>query len=332
MKTGMPKAAITGIGTYVPEKVLTNADLEKMVDTSDEWIRTRTGIGERHVLDESLSTSDMAVAAAHKALQMADCQPQDLELIIVATVTGDYVFPSTACVVQDRLGATHSAAFDICSSCSGFIAALSTGSQFVRTGQYRKVLVIGADTITRLVDWQDRNVCVIFGDAASAVVLEPSRNDRGVLSCYLRSDGSGVKYLFQPAGGAKLPPSHDTVASRQHYIKMDGRETFKTAAKAMCEAAHEATRMAGMTPKEIDLVIPHQANIRIIQAAVQRLGIPMEQVAINIDRYGNTVAASIGLAMNEALAAGRLVDGSRVLLVGFGAGLTWGGIVLRWGH
>ncbi len=331
MTPDMPKAVITGLGTYVPDRVLTNADLEKMVDTTDEWIMTRTGIRERRILPDDMTTSDMAVEAAAKALDQAGVKPSEIELVLVATVTGDYVFPSTACVVQEKLGLSQAGAFDIGSSCSGFIAALSTGTQFVRTGAFKKVLVIGADAISRLVDYQDRNTCVIFGDGASAVVLEPGTGENGILSCYIKSDGTGCKHLFQPAGGAKQPPTIDSVTQRQHFIKMDGRETFKKAAKAMTQAALEATRLAGLETSDIDIMIPHQANIRIIQAAVQRIGISMDQVSVNIDRYGNTVAASIGLALDESVQTGRIEAGDRVLLVGFGAGLTWGGIMLRWG-
>ncbi|MBI2942609.1 MAG: ketoacyl-ACP synthase III [Candidatus Wallbacteria bacterium] len=331
MNPGTRRAVVAGIGSYVPEKVLTNQDLERVVDTSEEWIVTRTGIHERHILEDHLTTSDMAVEAASRALRHAGCPASEVDLVLLATVTGDYVFPSTACVVQEKLGLTNAGAFDIGSSCSGFIAALSTGSAFVQSGTFKNVLVIGADAISRLVDWKDRNTCVIFGDGAAAVLLRPGFGDRGILSCYLKSDGGGCKYLYQPAGGAKMPPSLDSITNRLHYIRMDGRETFKQAARSMTQAAFEALKMAGLETTDVDLMVPHQANIRIIQAAVQRMGLSMDQVAVNIDRYGNTVAASIGLALDEAQQNGRVTAGDNILMVGFGAGLTWGGIVLRWG-
>ncbi|MBI3893816.1 MAG: ketoacyl-ACP synthase III [Candidatus Wallbacteria bacterium] len=331
MNNATRRAVIAGIGSYVPEKVLTNQDLERMIDTSDEWIVSRTGIRERHILEDNLTTSDMAVEAATRALRHAGCPASKVDLVLLATVTGDYVFPSTACIVQEKMGLTNAGAFDIGSSCSGFIAALSTGAAFVQSGNFQNVLVIGADAISRMVDCKDRNVCVIFGDGAAAVLLQAGHSDRGILSTYIKSDGAGCRHLYQPAGGAKLPPSLDTITNRLHYIKMDGRETFKQAARAMTSAAFEALKSAGLEVSDVDLMVPHQANIRIIQAAVQRMGLSMDQVAVNIDRYGNTVAASIGLALDESQQNGRIEAGDHVLLVGFGAGLTWGGIVLRWG-
>jgi 3-oxoacyl-[acyl-carrier-protein] synthase-3 len=328
----MLNAVVSGIGSYVPDKVLTNADLEKIVDTTDDWIVSRTGIKERRVLPENLSTSDMAVEAGRKALEQAGIAPEQVGMVIVSTFTPDYVFPATSCLVQNRLGLTRAAAFDLNAACSGFIFGMVTATQFIKTGLYEHVLLIGADANTRLLDWQDRSTCVIFGDAASAVVMSRSDSKRGVLSSYMRADGSGWRFLHQPAGGAKRPPSIETVRDRLHFIKMDGKETFKFAARAMIEAATEATQQAGLVREDISLVIPHQANIRIIEAACQRMGYSDDKVVVNIDRFGNTVAASVGLALDEAVQQGRVKDDDNLLLIGFGAGLTWGGLVLRWGR
>jgi len=324
-------AVISGVGSYVPDRVLTNADLEKMVDTNDEWIVSRTGIRERRILEEGKATSDMAVEAGKRALEMARVKPEDVGLVIVGTFTPDYVFPATACLVQDRLGLSKAAAYDVNAACSGFIFSLITACQFVFTGAYEHVLVIGADTNSRIMDWQDRGTCVIFGDAASAVVVSRSDSGRGLLSSYMRTDGSGWKHLHMPAGGSKLPPNLDTVRERMHYIKMEGKETFRFAARAMTEAATEVTRRAGLTAEDIRLVVPHQANIRIIQAACSRLGFGEEKVVVNIDRFGNTVAASVGLALAEVYQTGRVKTDDNILIVGFGAGLTWGGAIIRWG-
>jgi 3-oxoacyl-[acyl-carrier-protein] synthase-3 len=325
-------AVVRAVASAVPEKVVTNADLEKLVDTTDDWIVSRTGIKERRVLAENQSTSDIACEAAQKAMEKAGVTPEQIGLVIVATFTPDYVFPATSCLVQDRLGCKNAAAFDLNAACSGFIYGLTVAAQFVQTGFYEHVLMIGADANSRLVDWQDRGTCVIFGDGASAVVVSRSTNhDRGVRASYMRADGSGWKHLHQPAGGAKRPPTVETVRDRLHHIKMDGKETFKFAARAMSEAANEACKRAGLDLAAIDLVVPHQANIRIIDAACSRMGIQPERVVINIDRYGNTVAASVGLALDEAVQQGRVKEGDNLLLLGFGAGLTWGGLVLNWG-
>jgi len=323
-------AAIRGVGAFVPPKVMTNRDLERLVDTTDEWIVSRTGIRERRILEEGKATSDMAIPAAWQALDRAGISPETIGLVIVATITGDYVFPSTACIVQNRMGMKNAAAFDLGAACSGFIYALSTASQFVMTGAYEHVLVIGADTNSRLVDWTDRGTCVIFGDGASAVLLSRSEPGTGILSSFLRADGSGLKHLHQPGGGSLHPPTIDTVSAGLHHIKMEGQETFKFAARAMAEACDQAIRGARISFEDVSLMIPHQANIRIIHAAAKRMGIPEDKLVVNIDRYGNTVAASIGLALNEALEGGRISTNDHLLLVGFGAGLTWGGMIIKW--
>ena len=325
-------AVVRSVASHLPETILTNKDLEKLVDTTDEWIVSRTGIRERRVLKENETTSDMAVEAGRKAMALAGVTPEQIGLVLCATFTPDYVFPATACLVQDRLGLKSAAAFDLNAACSGFIYGLTVAAQFVQTGFYEHVLMIGCDANSRLVDWQDRGTCVIFGDGASAVVVSRSnRHDRGVRASYLRADGSGWKFLHQPAGGAKRPPTVETVRDRLHHIKMDGKETFKFAARAMAEAANEACKRAGLELSDIKLLVPHQANIRIIDAACSRMGFGPERVVINIDRFGNTVAASVGIALDEALRAGRIAEGDNLLLLGFGAGLTWGGLVLSWG-
>jgi 3-oxoacyl-[acyl-carrier-protein] synthase-3 len=325
-------AIVRGVASALPDRVVTNADLEKMVETTDEWIVTRTGIRERRVLPEDQTTSDMAMEAARRALDDADLRPEQVGLVIVSTFTPDYVFPATACLLQDRLGMPTAAAFDLNAACSGFIFGMTVAAQFVQTGFYEHALVVGADANSRLVDWKDRGTCVIFGDGASAVVVSRSNGARGILSSYMRTDGAGWKYLYQPAGGAKHPPTHETVRERLHHIKMDGKETFRFAARAMIDAAHEATRRAGLSLADIDLVVPHQANIRIIESACAKLGFESDRVVVNIERYGNTVAASVGIALDEAYRAGRIRDGQNLLLIGFGAGLTWGGMVVRWGR
>lgn len=323
-------AAIAGTGHAVPERVLTNFDLEKMVDTSDEWIRTRTGIRERRVADENTATSDLAVAAAHEALDMAGMAPSDLDLIVVATVTPDMLFPSTACLVQDRLGAAHAAAFDLSAGCSGFVYALATAAQFIQTGAYSNALVVGAETLSKITDWQDRSTCVLFGDGAGAVVLKAAPAGKGLLSFVLGADGSGKDKLRLPAGGSRLPASAETVAQRQHYIQMCGHDVFRFAVRVLGEATREALDKAGLGLNQLDFFVPHQANVRIIDAAVERLELPKEKVIVNVDRFGNTSAASVAIALDEAVRSGRIQPGQVVAMTGFGAGLTWASAVFRW--
>lgn len=325
-------AAITGWGKAVPSKILTNADLEKMVDTSDEWIRSRTGIQERHLLSEGESNLDLSVQAARQALQKAEVEASELDLVIVGTCTPDFLLPSTACLVQDELGASNAAAFDLQAACSGFLYSLSVGTQFVNTGVYRKILVIGSETITRFIDFTDRSTCVLFGDGSGAVVLEQteSENKLGLGAFRLGAYGAGGKYLQIPAGGSRRPPSLQTVAQREHFVKMDGGEVFKLAVRSMTAASLEVLEREELTINDIDLFIPHQANLRIIEAVGSRLEIPAEKVWVNIDRYGNTSAASIPISICEAIDAGRLKPGMKVLVSAFGGGLTWASGVIYW--
>jgi 3-oxoacyl-[acyl-carrier-protein] synthase-3 len=323
------KALIAGIGSYVPEKILTNFDFEKMVDTSDEWIRTRSGIRERHVADDHQATSDLALIAGKRALQSARIKPKDIGAIIVATATPDMLFPSTACLVQAQIGAPQVISFDISAGCTGFLYALAVGEHFVVNG-YDNVLVIGADTLTRITDYEDRTTCVLFGDGAGAVLLQKSEDEPGIISSYFAADGSSWRPLYQPAGGTRIPASHDSVDQRLHYIKMQGNEVFKLAVRAMAEAAIKTMKKAGIHGSEIDLLIPHQANIRIIEASAKRLHIPMEKVLVNLDKYGNTSAASIPIALDQAAQEGRISKGSLILMIAFGAGFTWGGVLFRY--
>ena len=323
------KVSFSGIGSYVPEKILTNFDFEKMVDTSDEWIRTRSGIRERHIADASQATSDLALIAGKRALHSAGIKPKEIGAIIVATATPDMLFPSTACLVQAQIGAPHVISFDISAGCTGFLYGLAVGENFVLNG-YDNVLVIGADTLTRITDYEDRRTCVLFGDAAGAVVLKKTETEHGIISSYFAADGSYWEPLYQPAGGTRIPASHDSVDQRLHYIKMQGNEVFKLAVRAMAEAAVKTLKKAGIHGSEVDLFIPHQANIRIIEASAKRLHIPMDKVLINLDKYGNTSAASIPLALDQAVQEGRVSKGSLILMIAFGAGFTWGGVLLRY--
>lgn len=326
----MRSVGILGIGHYVPEKVLTNFDLEKMVDTSDEWITERTGIKQRHIAAPEEATSDLSLKAAQKALEDAGVAPEEIDLVIVATASPDHAFPSTACLVQDRIGAKNAAAFDLSAGCSGFVYSLGVASQMIKTGLYNKALIIGAETLSRIMNWQDRNTCVLFGDGAGAAVVGVVEDGYGVLGIDLGADGSGGKYLYQPAGGSRTPASEQTIADNDHTIHMNGPEVFKFAIQIMGKTAKTALKNAGMKPEELDMLFPHQANLRIISSAAKRLKMPMEKVWVNVDKYANTSAASIPIALCEAQAAGVLKKGDNILLDGFGAGLTWAAIVLKW--
>jgi len=323
------KAKILGTGSSVPEQVITNFDLEKMVDTSDEWITTRTGIKERRIAQEEESTSTFALLAAQRALQAAQVSAEELDLIVVATVTPDMLFPATACLLQRELKARKAASFDLEAGCTGFVYALSLAEKYLRGGGGEKALVVGAETLSKILNWQDRSTCVLFGDGAGAAVLGLSEEE-GIIATYLGSDGGGAHLLELPAGCSRMPASLDTVNNRLHYIKMNGNEVFKFAVKIMEEASLEVIKRGHVEMDEVNLFIPHQANIRIINSAAKRLGIPEERVFVNVHKYGNTSSASIPLALDEAYREGKINGGDLVLLVGFGAGLTWGSALIRW--
>lgn len=321
---------IVGTGSYVPEKVLTNADLEKIVDTNDEWIVSRTGIKERHIADPETPVSELCYQAALKALEDAKVTPEEVDLIIVATVTPDYAFPATAGLVADRLGAKNAAGFDLSAACTGFLYGITTGAQFVTSGLYRTVLVIGADTLSKILNWEDRSTCVLFGDGAGAAVLQPVEEGYGFKSYELGADGSGGHLLAMLGGGSKNPATIGTVQDKLHTLSMAGSEVYKFAVRIMGETALKVIEKAGLQKEDIDLFIPHQANVRIIDASVKRLGINPEKVFVNLERFGNMSGASIPVALDEAARGGRLKYGDNLLMVGFGAGLTWGGAVLKW--
>jgi 3-oxoacyl-[acyl-carrier-protein] synthase III len=323
-------AHITGWGMAVPERVLTNHDLAQMVDTSDEWIRTRTGIGERHIAAPNQTTATLAVEAAIKALTVANLAPDQVELIIVASATPEHIFPATACLVQDRIGAIKAGAFDLSAACSGFVYALNMATQAIRTGSLNNVLVIGAETLSKFTDWEDRNTCVLFGDGSGAFVLQGSDEPGGVLSAILRSDGSGGDLLMLPAGGSHQPASAETVENHQHFIKMNGREVFRFATRVMAQATREAVEAAHLTMDDIKYIIPHQANQRIIENAAKQLNIPLERCIVNVEHYGNTSSASIPIAVCEAVEAGKIQPGDQIVMVAFGAGLTWASLVAQW--
>ncbi|HEU5070759.1 MAG TPA: beta-ketoacyl-ACP synthase III [Verrucomicrobiae bacterium] len=322
--------SVTGVGSYVPARVLSNADLEKLVETSDEWIVTRTGIRERRLAAEDEFTSDMAALAAHKAMQMAGVTAEQIDLIIVATITPDMPFPNTACLVQRKLGARRAAAFDVEAACSGFIYALEIGQQFITSRTYDTVLVIGAEKLSSIVDWTDRNTCVLFGDGAGAAILQNRPNSHGLLTAVMGADGNNADLLYMPGGGSRCPATQDSVAARQHYLRMTGKETFKNAVQAMYGAAKEAMKQCELDISRIKCIIPHQANRRIIDAVGDRLGAKPEQLFVNLDRYGNTSAASVAIALDEAVASGRVVRGDLIMIVAFGAGLTWGAAIIEW--
>jgi len=325
------KAKIIGVGLAAPEKILTNKDLEKIVETSDEWIKSRTGMSERHIADEKTATSDLATAAALKAIEMAKIAPEEIDLIITGTVTPDMPFPSAACFIQNNIKAVKAAAFDLSAACSGFIYGLSLSKGMIASGDARTILVIGADCLSKITDWTDRNTCVLFGDGAGAAVLQATSEDAGVLSTYTYSDASKTHLLQVPAGGSRVPFSKEVLENRTNFIKMEGNEVFKNAVKGMERAIDAALHKAGLKYEDVSLVIPHQANIRIIESIAKRMKLPPEKVFINLDKYGNTSAASIPIAMTEAYAAGRLKKGDILVITAFGAGLTMGAAVIKWG-
>ena len=323
------RIGIVGVGMYVPKKVLTNADLEKMVDTTDEWIQTRTGIRERRVVEPGMATSDLAFEAAKEALKRAGCHAKDIDLIIVGTASPDMLFPSTACLLQHRLGAKSAVGFDLSAACSGSVFSIITAQQYLQTGRFKRALVIGAEVLSSFVDWTDRSTCVLFGDGAGACVMAPVSRG-GILATDLGCDGSAAEFLCIPGGGSRQPPSHASIDQRLHYLRMDGTEIFKLAVRRMAESARTVIKAARVPADKVDCLIPHQANIRIIQAVAKWARLPMEKVYVNVDRYGNTSAASNLIALCEAVQEGKVKRGSHVLLVAFGAGLTWGSVLLQW--
>jgi 3-oxoacyl-[acyl-carrier-protein] synthase-3 len=321
---------ILGTGSYLPEKVLTNSDLEKMVDTNDEWIVTRTGIRERRIASEAMASSDMAYEASLKAIERSGISPEEIDLIIVATVTPDMSFPSTACILQDRLGAKKAAAMDLSAACSGFLYGVTSAAQFIKNGLYKYALVIGVETLSKIIDWEDRNTCILFGDGAGAVVMGPTEEGYGFLSFELGSDGSGGMLLAQPGGGSRIPASLESVQEKKHYVTMNGKEVFKFAVRVMEQVSESVLEKAGIAKEDVELLVPHQANLRIIDAARKRLGLTEDKVVVNLDKYGNMSSASIPVALDEAIQDKRVKKGDLLVLVGFGGGLTWGGSVIRW--
>ena len=327
-----PKVKISALGTYVPPRLLTNADLATMVDTSDEWIMQRIGIRERHIVDKGVATSDLAVEAAKKALTERGLTASEIDAFIVGTVTPDMLFPSTACLVQNKLGASKVWGFDLSAACSAFVYALQTGAQFISTGAHKKVMVIGADVMSSIIDYTDRSTCVIFGDGAGAVILEPADEDLGLIDFIHEIDGSGGCSLYMPGGGSLHPSTHETVDKKMHFVHQDGGAVFKFAIRKMNEVCEKILQRNGFTVADLNLFIPHQANKRIISATAERLGLKDEQIVINIDRYGNTTAGTIPLAMDTARQEGRLKKGDLVLLASVGAGFTVGATLLRWAY
>ena len=325
------RAKISALGTYVPPRLLTNADLEQMVDTNNEWIMTRVGIRERHIVDRGVASSDLAVEAAKKALALRGMQASELETIIVGTVTPDMLFPSTACIVQDKLGAKGAWGFDLSAACSAFVYSLQVGAQFIATGAHKKVMAIGADVMSSIIDYTDRATCVIFGDGAGAAILEPATDDsEGLIDFIHEVDGSGGQFLYMPGGGSLHPASRETIEKKMHYVHQDGQQVFKFAVRKQTELCLKLLERNGLKGSDIDVFIPHQANLRIINATADRLGLRPESVVVNIDRYGNTTAGTIPLAMNTAIEEGKLKKGSLVLVASVGAGFTIGSVLMRW--
>ena len=325
-------ARISGVAGYVPPKVLTNADLEKMVETNDEWIRTRTGIRERHIAEEGMASSHLATEAAKTLLEKTKTDPSEIDLIIVASVTPDMFFPATACLVQDRLGAKRAWGFDLSAACSGFAYALTVGAQFVGSGAHRKVVVIGSDVMSSILDYKDRSTCVLFGDGAGAVLVEPAKDGEGILDFSHDVDGSGGQYLYMPGGGSLHPSTHETIDKNMHVVHQEGSQVFKYAVRRMAELAACLLERNGFTSDDLALVVPHQANLRIIRAMQQRLGLEDSKVMVNIDKYGNTTGGTIPLGLRDAVDQGRLKKGDLVLLAAVGAGYTTGGLLLRWAY
>jgi len=323
-------AKITATAHNTPEKIMTNHDLEKLVNTSDEWIRSRTGISQRHVVGENEASSDISTRIAETLMEKRGISADEIDVIIVGTVTPDYFTPSTAALIQKNIGATNAWGFDLSAACSGYIYGLETGATFIRSGQYNKVMVIGVDTMTSILDFKDRDTCVIFGDGGGGVILEPTQNDTGILDSILHMDGNGGEYLIIPGGGSRIPATVESVKSRQHFIKQDGKTVYKFAVRGMADVSEEILSRNNLSGEDIALFIPHQANKRIIDAAAERCGISSEKVLINIDRYGNTTAGTIPIAMNEAVENNQIKDGDYILLASFGAGFTWGSILIKW--
>jgi len=324
------RSKIISTGSYLPEKILTNFDLEKIVDTSDEWITERTGIKERRIASENQAASDLAYEASRLTLEKASLKAEDIDLLIVATVTGDMPFPSTACILQHRLGAKNAAAFDINAACSGFLYGLYVADSFVKSGMHKRVLIIGVEVLSKITDWEDRTTCVLFGDGAGAAIVEPTEEERGIISMHINSNGSMWDLLHIPGGGSRYPVSKDSLDKRLHYIKMKGNETFKIAVRTLEDLVLRILKDNKLDPSQLSLLIPHQANLRIIQATADRLGLPMDKVLINLDKYGNTSAASIPIALDEAVMTGRVRDGDYILLEAFGGGLTWASALIKW--
>ena len=326
----MTRARIIGVGAYAPKRILTNADLEKLIETNDEWIVQRSGIRQRHIVEEGEATSDLALRAAQQALERANLVPEDVDFIAVGTTTPDMFFPSVGNIVQHRLGCRRAGSVDLLAACAGSVYSLSIGSQFIQTGKYRRVLCIGAETLSRITDWTDRGTCVLLADAAGAAVLEPSDDERGILDFDLYSDGQYWDLLYMPGGGSRHPATHETVDARMHYAKMKGNEVFKVAVRMFVDCTERILARNGFSVTDVDLFIPHQANLRIIEAAAKRIHMPMERVFVNVDRYGNTGAASVYVALEEAASTGRLRPGDLVLLAAFGGGFAWGSLLMRW--
>ena len=325
------RAKISALGMYVPEQRMTNDDMAKIVDTSDQWIQERSGIKERRIIAKDQANSDLSVKAIENAFEGKDFHPEEIDLIVVATVTPDMMFPSTACIVQDKIGAKNAWSFDLSGACSGFLYAMATGAQFVQTGMCEKVLVIGTDVMSSILNFEDRTTCVLFGDGAGAILLEPTEEeDTGILDFMLHSDGAGGKFLYMPGGGSLHPASHETVDKKMHCVHQDGRNVFKSAVKLISEVSAKILERNGYSAEDVGLYVPHQANLRIIQSSLKRLNLRREQVAINIDQYANTTAATIPIGLAEAHKKGRIESGDLVLLASFGAGFTWGSVLLRW--